>query len=315
MIKKLIVFSAIALGVSTNLLAQDDLLSLVEEPKAKKSEKVYATFKTLKIGNAQTIETVKKHHLDYRISHRFGNLYDNTTPNPLNDAAQTGFGFDNAADIRNSLEYGILDNLSVGIGRSRMNKLVDGTVKYRILTQTTDFKIPVSVCFYGSMGYTHKTTKEIYSGVIKDFNTKESHRVSYVSQLIIASKVARFLSVEVLPTYIHRNFIKDAINTNNSEKDINGMFSIGIGGRLRVTKRCSVIGDYFYNTAPFFTNNPNVFNPLSLGFEMETGGHVFSLFFTNASGLVENNYLTGTTDSWSKAQVKFGFSISRTFAL
>lgn len=315
MIKKITLFGALVLCANNSIIAQDDLLSMVEEPKEKKSQKVYATFKTLKIGNAQTIETVKKHHLDYRISHRFGNLYDNTVNNALNTAAQTGFGFDNAADIRNSLEYGILDNLSVGIGRSRMNSLVDGTVKYRVLTQTTDFKIPVSVCFYGSMGYTHKRTAEIYNGIIKDFETKESHRVNYVSQIIIASKLASFLSLEILPTYVHRNFIKEAVNTNNNAKDENSMFCIGVGGRLRLTKRCSVIGDYFYNTSPFYTNNPNLYNPFSLGFEMETGGHVFSLFFTNASGLVENNYLPATTDAWSKAQVKFGFSISRTFAL
>jgi len=295
--------------------AQDDLLSLVEEPKDTKPKKVYATFKTLKIGNAQTTETVKKKHLDYRISHRFGNAYDNTTKNPLNDAAQTGFGFDNASDIRNSLEYGILDNLSVGIGRSRLNKLVDGSVKWRFLTQTTDFSIPVSVAFYGSMGYTHRPTTDIYAGVNKNFATKESHRVNYVSQLIIASKLNSAISLELLPTYVYRNFIKENINTNNNSADVNGFVSIGFGGRITVTKRVSVIGDYYYNVGNYFTNNPNIKNPLSLGVELETGGHVFSLFFTNATGLVENNYLPYTTDSWTNAQIKFGFSISRTFAL
>ncbi len=306
---------AICLALSSVIKSQDDLLSMVEEPEDKKPKKVYATFKTLKIGNAQTTETVKKKHLDYRISHRFGNVYDNTTKNPLNDAAQTGFGFDNASDIRNSLEYGILDNLSVGIGRSRLNRVVDGSVKWRFLTQTTNFKIPVSMAFFGSMGYTHRPTSDIYAGVIKNFETKEAHRVSYVSQLIIASKLNNSISLELLPTYVYRNFIKESTNPENNSTDVNGFVSIGFGGRIKLTKRVSLIGDYYYNLGSFYTNNPNIRNPLSFGAELETGGHVFSLFFTNASGLIENTYLPSTTDSWSKGQVKFGFSISRTFAL
>jgi hypothetical protein len=114
---------------------------------------------------------------------------------------------------------------------------------------------------------------------------------------------------------MHRNFIKEKINTENGAYDVNGFFCIGFGGRIKLNKRLSFIGDYFYNAAPFYKNNDKVFNPLSLGFEIETGGHVFSLFFTNASGLIENNFIPYTTDSWNKGQVKFGFSISRTFAL
>lgn len=299
----------------SSFYAQEDLLSLIEEPKNTKPQKVYATFKTLKIGNAQTIETVKKNHLDYRISHRFGNIYDNTQPDALNNSAQTSFGFDNASDIRNSLDYGILNNLSVGIGRSRLNTLVDGSVKWRFLEQTTTFSMPVSVAFFGSMGYTTKPTKNIYTGIIKDFDTKEAHRVNYFTQLIIASRVTKWLSVEVLPSYMYRNFIKESINTNNDAADANGFLSVGFGARLKLTKRVCLIGDYYYNALPFYQNNPSIFNPLSFGVEMETGGHVFSLFFTNASGLIENNYITQTTDSWGNGQIKFGFSISRTFAL
>ncbi len=306
---------ALFIFLPTAFFAQDDLLSLVEGPVDTKPKKVYATFKTLKIGNAQTIETVKKHHLDYRIDHRFGNVYDNTQANALNNAAQGSFGFDNASDIRNSFGYGITDNLSVGFGRSRMNSLVDGSVKWRFLNQTNTFSIPVSVAFFGSMGYTHKPTAKIYEGITKDFSTKEAHRVNYFGQLIIASKISKWLSLEVLPSYMHRNFIIENVNTKNNAADVNGFFALGFGGRIKLNKRLSFIGDYYYNFAPFYQNNPTVFSPLSLGFEIETGGHVFSLFFTNASGLIENNYIPYTNNSWGHGQVKFGFSISRTFAL
>src|SRR5882762_3601176 len=123
----------IAFGLGSNMLfSQDDLLSLVEDKKDEAPKKVYATFKTVRIGNAQTIETVKKKHLDFRISHRFGNIYNSDLSNPINETFQTFLGFDNANDIRISFDYGLLDNLSIGIGRSKLNKLVDGNLKWKL---------------------------------------------------------------------------------------------------------------------------------------------------------------------------------------
>lgn len=301
--------------LSKAVVAQDDLLSLVDDKKDEGPKKVYATFKTVRIGNAQSIETVKKKHLDFRIMHRFGNLYDSNLPNPINETFQSNLGFDAASDIRMSLDYGLLDNLSIGIGRSKFNKLVDGNLKWKILQQTTDFKMPVSLAFFGSLGYSHAPTSSIYSGVVKDFSTNELHRVNYFTQLIIASKINDWLSLELLPSYMYRNFIKENVNSKNNANDVNGFFSLGFGARVKLTKRLSLVGDYFYNVASFYKNNDKVFNPLALGFEIETGGHVFSLLFTNASGLIENNFIPYTSDSWSKGQVKFGFCISRTFAL
>jgi hypothetical protein len=315
MFKKNLCVIVFSLFVTLSITAQDDLLSLIEEPKDSKPKKVYATFKSLRIGNAQTIETVKKKHLDYRISHRFGNIYNSDDENPINETFQTFLGFDGVSDIRNSFDYGITDNLQVGIGRSRKNYLVDGSLKWRFMQQTTDFSVPVSVAFFGAAGYSHKKTKDLYAGVIKDFETNEAHRFNYFTQLIIASKVTPWLSVEILPSYMYRNFIKEQLNTNNDAFDVNGFFSLGVGGRLKLNKRLSFIGDYFYNFSPYYQNNSTVYMPLSLGFEIETGGHVFSLFFTNASGLIENNYIPETTETWRKGQIKFGFCISRTFAL
>lgn len=307
-----------AAGLSLNLAAQDDLLSLVDDTKDTKPEKVYATFKTYRLGNGQSIETVKKHNLDYRIAHRFGSVYNSaSSSDPLNDAAHQAFGFDLASDIRNSLDYGITDNLTVGIGRSRMNELVDGSFKWKFLTQTTNFSIPVSVALFGNIGYTTMRTSALYNGVVKDFPTNEAHRVSYVGQVIIASKISNWLSLQITPTYSHRNFIKQAIMVRDGKniEDQNDLFLLGVGGRLKLTKRFCLIADYFFNFAPYYQNNPLVSNPLAIGVEIETGGHIFNLMFTNASGLVENNFLPYTTDSWSKGQIKFGFTISRTFAL
>ncbi len=301
--------------ISNLLFAQEDLLSLVDDGKDEGPKKVYATFKTVKIGNAQTIETVKKNHLDFRTSHRFGNVYNSDLKNPINNTFQTFFGFEGARDIRFSFDYGLTDDITIGIGRSRMNHIVDGSLKWKILKQTTDFKMPISLAFFTSMGYSHDPTSVIYSGVVKNFETNEFHRVNYFTQLIIASKLTDWLSLELLPSYMYRNFIKQNLNTSNNAYDVNGFLSIGFGGRIKLTKRLSFIGDYFYNASAFYQNNENAYNPLSLGIEIETGGHVFSLFYTNASGLIENNFIPYTTETWTKGQIKFGFCISRTFSL
>ena len=302
--------------------AQDDLLSLIDDGKDEKPAKIFATFKTYRLGNAQTTETVKKKHLDFRISHRFGNMYDATLSNPVNETFQTYLGFDLATDIRNSFDYGVTENITLGIGRSKMRKILDGSIKWRILQQTAKFKIPVSIALFGDLGYTHARTNEVsmYDGVDRNADPSikfpnELHRFNYFTQIIIASKLNEWFSVEVLPSYTHRNFIKENINTANGAKDMNSFFSMGIGARLKVTKRMCLISDYFYNVGDYYNGNPLIKNPLSFGFEMETGGHVFSLFFTNASGLIENNFIPYTTDSWQKGQVKFGFSISRVFSM
>ena len=312
--KKIVLFAGFVL-ISKALFPQEDLLGMVEEKVGRK--KVYATFKTARIGNAQSIETVKRNHLDFRISHRFGNMYDGNQINPINQTFQSFFGFDNASDIRFSFDYGLTDNITIGIGRSRMNKLIDGSIKWRVLQQTTDFHIPFSVAFFSSTAYTtaHTDDAALYGGVVRDFPTNELDRFSFFNQLIIASKLTDWLSLEILPSYMYRNFIKQNLNANNNSYDVNGFFTLGFGGRIKLSKRVSFVGDYYYNFARYYRNNGKVFNPLSLGFEIETGGHVFSLLFTNATGLIENNFIPYTTDTWTKGQVKFGFCISRTFAL
>lgn len=314
MIKKIIVCFASCMSLGS--FAQDDLLDLVkEDSKNEPSRKVYATFKTTKIVNAQNIETVKKRNLDFRVTHRFGNIYNSSSNNALNEAAHGAFGLDNSTDIRMSFDYGITDDITIGIGRSKFREMNDATIKWRFLTQRENNKIPVSVCFYGNLGYTSMTTDNLYAGTIRP-KTNEAHRIQYASQLLIARKFNSWFSLQIMPTYIHRNFIKQQLNTNNGKEDMNGLLSLGIGGRLKMSKRMALVVDYFYNFSEYQTNNPNAYyNPLGVGLEIETGGHVFHINYTNGAAILESSLLTSTQDTWSKGQIKLGFNISRWFAL
>lgn len=306
----------IGIFVSLSSFSQDDLLDLVkEDPKNEPPRSVYATFKTTKIVSAQTIETVKKRNLDFRVTHRFGNIYNSNSKNALNEAAHSAFGLDNASDIRISFDYGITDKLTIGIGRNKFREMNDALIKWRFLTQRENNSIPVTICFYGSLGYTSMTTDNLYAGTIRP-KTNEAHRLQYVSQLLIARKFNSSFSLQIMPTYVHRNFIKQQLNTNNNKEDVNGMFSLGIGGRLKLSKRFAIVADYFYNFSEYQTNNPNAYyNPLGVGIEIETGGHVFHVNYTNGSAILESSLLTTTQDTWTNGQIKLGFNISRWFAL
>ena len=314
MIKKLIFLLGIFISLTS--LSQDDLLSLVKDgAKDEPAKPVYATFKTTKIVNSQNIETVKKRNLDFRVTHRFGNIYNKNSSNALNEAAHNAFGLDNSTDIRISFDYGITDKLTVGIGRSKFREMNDASIKWRFLSQKENNKIPVSVCFYGNLGYTSMTTDNLYAGTIRP-KTNEAHRLQYVSQLLIARKFNSWFSLQIMPTYIHRNFIKQQLNINNNKEDVNGLFSLGIGGRLKISKRMALVVDYFYNFSEYQKNNTNAYyNPLGVGIEIETGGHVFHINYTNGAAILESSLLTSTQDAWTKGQIKLGFNISRWFAL
>ena len=286
-----------------------DLLNMLDSLQPVASNKVFATFKTTKIINAQTIETVKKKCLDFHIYHRFGNMGQES-----GGGVHTLSGWDNIADVRLAFDYGLTDNITIGFARSKINELLDFTFKWRFLEQTVDNKVPLTICLYENAAITPMTYASLYAGTTitsNDFND----RFSYVHQLIFARKFSSHFSLELLPTYYHRNFVKGFVNTDNNATQENDIVAIGVAARYKVTKRSSIVFDYFHEISNYQTNNPSTpfYDPIAIGYEIETGGHVFHLDLTNAAGLNENNFLAGTNDTWSKGGFKLGFSISRLF--
>lgn len=283
---------------STVAEAQDDLMKTALENTETPKTSVIATFKTTKLINAQTNETVHKRTLDFRVGHRFGNVGKES-----NGGVHSLYGLDASTDIRISFEYGFTDRLTIGFSRSKRQENLEGLIKYRVLEQTTDNKIPLAVTVFANTAYTPVSYPEGYF-------SKTTDRFTYTMQLILARKFSDRISFAVLPTFIHRNFIVD-LNDNNN------LFALGGGGRFKITRSTSIIVDYFYNFNELrkINNDYGFFNPLGAGIEIETGGHVFTIMFTNAAGIIENDFIPNTTDSWSKGGFKFSFNISRNFRL
>lgn len=295
----IIIFSTFSLN---SFSQEEDLMSMLEEEmESELDDKVFATFKATKVISAQSNETVKAKTLDFRITHRFGNV-----GNQANGGFHTLWGFDTAENIRMSFDYGITDKLQVGIGRSKTREHLDASIKYRLLEQTENTSMPVSVTLFAISALTPERN-------IENRYPKFEHRMSYVYQAIIARKFNQSFSLAVLPTYIHRNLVSGTPN-NAGIEDENGMFSMGITGRIKITQRLAFVADYFYNFSEFRNDGDVFYNPLAVGIEVETGGHVFHINVTNASGIIENDFLPNTRSSWTNGGYKMGFNISRVFS-
>lgn len=280
--------------------AQDDLMDeLNKEMSSSEPEKVMTTFKGIKLINANTIETTKKKTLEFRITHRFGNM---EIGNAIGD--HTLYGLDNASNIRFSFDYGITDKLSVGVGRSKTLEHIDGNVKYRFLEQKKG-GLPISVAYYANTAFTPM------QNIAQD---KFENRLSYTHQLIIASKINNAISLELLPTFVHRNFVdQTTVHPKNKSTDKNDIFALGVGGRFKISKRTAFVVDYFLPFDNYRDSKNNFYDALGLGFEFETGGHVFHVNVTNSTGIIENDFIPYTNSAWEKGEYKLGFNISRVF--
>jgi hypothetical protein len=265
----------------------EDLLNTLEEPSVDYAK--YA-FKSTRIINAHSIENVSAGVLDFRILHRFG---------AVNGGAYELFGLDQA-NMRMSFDYGITDRLQVGVGRSNIGKQYDGLVKYKFLRQSTGaINMPIS------MSWVSGAIISSLRWANPDRENLITSRMAFYHQLLIARKFSDQFSLQLSPTVVHRNLVA----TRNEPNDV---FALGVGGRLKLNSRIATTFDYFY-VLPGQLPNQN--NSLSVGIDIETGGHVFQLHFTNSRGLNEQQFITGQNGRWGQGDVHFGFNLSRVFTI
>ena len=269
-----------------------DLDALLEKESKPLTTYATATFKSTRIVNGHSVERMKKKQLEFRVSHRFGEL---------NTGSYNFWGLDQGT-IHLALEYGLTDWLEIGIGRSTYEKTADAFAKFSILRQSTGEKnMPIQLSYLTS-------TEVIGLNTNAAMQQNFSSRMSFVNQILIARKFNESLSLQLTPTYIHRNLVP-------TELDRNDLFAVGIGGRYKITKRMAFNVEYFY----VYRNNASslpitYYNPLSIGIDIETGGHVFQIMLTNSTAMREGGFIGKTTGKWSDGGIHLGFNISRVFS-
>lgn len=267
-----------------------------------RAQNVEETFSGTRVINGHSVETLKKRILEFRVEHRFGDIAG------ANGGVQQFFGFDQAADVRFAFEYGISDKWMIGLGRSKgtsepYRSLVDGFTKYRFLTQEKN-GTPLSMAVMGSTSITYMTASTDLEQVTSF--PKFTHRLAYSLQLIAARKFGEHFSAQLMPTYVHRNYV--------GITDVNGLFSIGGALNYKINKTYGIIVEYYHNF------NPSGFradtrNSLGVAFEWSTNGHNFKMNLTNSRGFGETQFIPYTYSNWLDGEFRFGFSISRNFKL
>ncbi len=282
-------FACWCLSIAAIAQEEDDLLSLLGEEET--TEYTTASFKTNRVINLHSLESTAKGVLDVKISHRFGFI---------NGGAYEFFGLDNAS-IRLGLDYGVTDRLTIGIGRSSFEKTYDGFIKYKFLRQSTGKRtMPVTVAGFASTAIKSIRFQD------PDRENYFTSRMFYAYQLIVGRKFNDFITFQVSPTMIHRNLVR-------TTEESNDVFAVALAGRVKLNKRVAVNFEYI----PVFPDQlaDGYRNSLSIGFDIETGGHVFQLHFTNSTSMIEKGFVTETIGNWLDGDIHFGFNVSRVFTI
>jgi len=267
-----------------SVLAQDDLLNEIDTVSTEKS-KVESAFKGLKIINLESTKLAAKGDLYFIVAHRFGSI---------KDGFEGFYGLDNA-NTQIKFVYGLTNWFTVSGARSEL--AYDFSGKILIKNQERE-GFPFAIVGFGSIGLNNTLKESLYP------NMTFENRLIYVSQILISRKLSENLSLQLSPTFFHENFVLD----DNQE---NSQLAVGLGGRYKFAKRWSLNIDYaaHLNRA---TNSPYK-NPLSVGVDIETGGHVFQMHFSSSQGIHEAGFLGNTTGDWTKGDVFFGFNLLRVF--
>lgn len=278
--------------LSSAMMAQeDDLLSLLGDMEEEEIDYINASFKTNRVINLHSLESTAGGVLDVKISHRFG---------MLNGGAYELFGLDNAT-IRIGADYGINDRWTIGLGRSSYEKTYDGFMKYKLLRQSRGArKMPITVALLATTAI--KTIK--WSNPARE--NYFSSRMYYTYQLILGRKFSDGFSLQLSPTVVHRNLVATSQETND-------VYALAAATRVKLTKRLAINIEYIH----VFPNQlaPGYKNSLSVGLDIETGGHVFQLHFTNSTSMIEKGFVTENTGDWTKGGIHFGFNVSRVFTV
>jgi hypothetical protein len=296
---RVVIFGLVSFVALDSTYAQTDSVTISKEEHPELSE-IGETFHGTRLINGHSTEVLRKGVLEFRVEHRFGDIAGEQ------GGAQTMFGFDNSSDIRLALEYGLIKNLMIGIGRSKgtgnpYRSLVDGFVKYKILTQNKS-SMPLSLAILGGATFSYMTASEDISQV--SYFPEWQHRLAYTAQLNVARKFGDRISTALMPTLVHRNYVP--------ADDINTLFSLGGGARIGLTPTFAILLEYYHVFSEQTKRTLNT-NSLGIAFEWVTFGHNFTFYVTNSKGFTETQFIPYTFEKWSKGEFRLGFCIGRKF--
>lgn len=274
---------ALFLAIGADLFSQVDSSALPEPP--------VPTFRTQQLIFGQSVETLWAHHLSMVITHRFSGAVD--------QGISSFFGLDQFADFRLGLAYGLSDELTVGLGRTRVNKAYDLSAKWSGWRQRTD-GWPFSLTLLGQavVETTPWTTEQ-------EASLRFAHRLSYLAQVLLARRCTDWLSLQIAPTWLHRNLTQRIVEPN-------GLAVAPVAAEFRLSSRLSLSAEYLLR---FNTNGLTELSPgFGFSIDLTSARHAFQLQFSNATQVLEYRNFPGLTVPFGSAGMFFGFHVVRNFA-
>ncbi|MFK5958668.1 MAG: DUF5777 family beta-barrel protein [Lutibacter sp.] len=279
-------FLVLLLLSSLKIIAQEDLLKELDD-QVKVDSSIISVFKGLKIVNLESTKLVAKKDFYFVIAHRFGSV---------KGGIKQLFGLDQSS-IRFSFIFGLTDNLNVGVSRSSFNKTYDFTIKYKIINQQEN-SFPFTIVGFNGLAINSQIESSNY------LNFEFKHRLAYISELLISRKVNDYFSIQIVPIIIHENYVENIIQDNTQ-------YALGGGLRYKISNFISLSLDYVNHLNR--AKNSLYNNPLSIGVDIETGGHIFQLIFSNAQTMYDSGFITNASGDWGDGNFFFGFNLSRVF--
>ena len=236
-------------------------------------------FKAMKIVNLQSTKTASQGDWYMYVSHRFGSIQG---------GFDTFYGLDKAS-TKLEMIYGLSNWIQLGLSRESLRQTFAGSVKARVLGMG-----PFRLAIYSTANINSSLTD----------GTDFQQRLSFANQLLVATRINSNLSLEIAPTYVRFNLPVEEVQKLDR-------LALGIGGRHKLTKRLSINADYIYNFSR--SEKSKYVNPLSIGVDIDTGGHIFQLMFSNAQSANEPGFISNAEGDWSEQDIYFGFHIVRVF--
>lgn len=297
--QSLFTFSILALLIlfSAPSMAQEE--TKVEGTEEKKEEDgnkpVRPHFESSWIIDNQTVSMRQKGTFEFMIQHRFGSVSSG-----LDDL----YGLYLPSNIRLGFNYTVFDKLgfgairgplAIGFGSTKDNRILDFNLKYGILTQTRNGRIPISVSYYVNTAMeTVKSKSELPNG-----NT--SDRYSYFHQLLISRRLGSKFSLQIAPSVSHYNTVEPEMQNDHFAVSASARFKFSTSGAFIVNIDQPITKHKLYNPHPNF----------GFGIEMGTSAHSFQLFATTYSAIVQQrNNVFNYNNPWGDGFL-IGFNIDR----
>lgn len=275
------------------LVFSSSIFAQMQRQRAVKDGPVDDIFRIGSLIGMSTVVNLEARNLNSLITHNFG---------LVSSGIEEFYGLDQNAAVRLGFDYGVTDKLTIGIGRTSVEDNVDFRAKYIVLEQLKSDKMPVQVAIKGDVGInTQKNTQ------FDDFTFQE--RLNYFASLMVARKINKQISLQIAPMISHFNTVK--IEQTGVVPE-NTHYGIGLGGRYAFDERKAITFEYL---PVIGDRSPGTKNHFAISYEIETGGHVFQMFFMSGKWFTEQHLLARTNTDFFAGDFRLGFNINRVFGL